>query len=81
MAGVYAILLLLAVAVAPAALLRRVFFGLAVAGLAAVLCAYWLLPHLAAAPRRAPIPPDLDAYASRPEGAQVLATLASLHGL
>jgi hypothetical protein len=79
-AGAYALLVLLAVALAPARPLRRIALGLGTAALAAVLCAYWLLPDLVAAPRRAPVPPDLDAYAARPEGAHVLATLASLHG-
>jgi hypothetical protein len=79
-AGAYALLVVLACALAPASVLRRASLAAGAAALAAVLCAYWLLPSLVASPRRASGLPDLEAYASRSDGGHPLAVLASLHG-
>jgi hypothetical protein len=79
-AGAYTLLVVLACALAPASALRRISLAAGAAALAAVLCAYWLLPDLVAPPRRASALPDLAEYATRSDGAHPLAGLAALHG-
>lgn len=76
-AGLYAIVVLFAVLVAP---IKRLLFAAVALGLAVALCAYWLLPAAFAAPGAGIGPADLAAYASRPRGPEVLASLLSMHG-
>jgi hypothetical protein len=78
-AGLYALLIVLGAAVAAGRARARLAFAGVVAGLGALVSAYWLLPLFFAPERRVGVA-DLSVYESRPDGFEVVPTLVAMYG-
>jgi hypothetical protein len=78
-AGLYALLIVLAAIVGAGRARARAAFAAVAAGLGALVSGYWLLP-LFFAPERQVGVADLSVYESRPDGLEVVPTLVAMYG-
>lgn len=78
--GIYAVLVAAAAVFAAGSVLKRLSFAVLSAGLAGLLCAYWLLPAAFVTPGPRVGVADLTEYETRPEGFAVVPTLLAMYG-
>jgi hypothetical protein len=78
--GIYGLLVLVAIAFAKTASVRRIGMAAGTVGLALLLSAFWVLPAIFTTPGQGIGAADLEVYATRPRGYSVLPTLLSMYG-